>query len=118
MLPLATFLLVLEGCRGSVALEPPIIEPADPVLPAPVLRFVGECSRPAVWWLQRDGANLPPTGIWLFSATDSLDFPAVPGTQELVWYELDGSTALALQYGTGALDSLGVARVTAACVTE
>lgn len=110
-------LLGLVGCRGPAVLEPAAPPAMEPPF-QPGLRFVGACSRPAVWWLQRDGANLPPTGIWLFQATDSLDFPAVPGTKEMVWWELDPSTARALQYGIGTLDSLGVARVTAACVAE
>jgi hypothetical protein len=81
-----------------------------------VLRFVGICDRPAVWRVSRDGLNLPPSGIWLFARTDSLDFAPTPGVHSVEWTELeaDGSTVGTVQ--ATETDSSGTARVMATCL--
>jgi hypothetical protein len=105
-------LLFLVACTGTPMgpIEPP------PPPPEPVIRFVGTCPGAALWWLRVDGVNLPPTGIWLFSQTDSLDFPPQPDAERLDWAELDGAGWI-IEGGWALLDSLGTVRVEAACVT-
>jgi hypothetical protein len=110
--PRILWLLLLAACADVTA--PPLAEAPTPEL-APVLRFVGVCDRPAMWRLSLDDVNLPPSGIWLFRATDSLSFEAVAGIHTVEWSELgqDGWTA---QIGKAETDSLGAARVVVTCL--
>jgi hypothetical protein len=106
------WLLLLTACADVTA--PPPAEAPAPEL-APVLRFVGVCARPALWRLSVDGMNLPPTGLWWLTATDSLDFAPVPGGRTLEWSEL-GDGGWTAQVGVADLDIAGTARVVAACL--
>jgi hypothetical protein len=104
-------LLLLPACADVTA--PPVLEP--PAVPAPVLRFVGICDRPAVWWVMRDTQAGHDVDIWFMTATDSVDIPPIGALTLVTWYELDGIGQV-MQSAQAGTDSLGAARVAATCL--
>jgi hypothetical protein len=102
---------ILLGCTGE------LVAPVPVALPVPVLRFVGVCERPALWSVWRDGAPLPPTGMWFFLQADSLDFTPIAGVHLVEWSELAG-TGVTLQVGSSVTDTEGVARIEARCTSS
>lgn len=107
------FVLLLGAlaCADAGVVEPP------PVAVQPVVRFVGVCDRPAIWFLMRDGVRLGETGLWTFLQSDSLTFPAATGVHRIDWAEVGvGEWVNVLRQGQEPTDSTGAVRVMVHCV--
>lgn len=109
-MPRNVWLLLLAGCADPVAPVEPVPAPEPPVL-----RFVGFCPRPAIWWVIRDAPSSHAADIWLMTATDSVDLPPTGEPTLVTWAELDGY-GFPIQQQTVGTDSLGVGRTTATCL--
>jgi hypothetical protein len=115
MRPLA-FLVTLAACGDPTAPPPAEVPAPSPIVTAPGLWFVGQCSRPVVWFVMRDTDLGPePRTTRLFAATDSLRFDPAGARTLVWWYELD-STAHPAQSGWAYSDETGVGRITATCL--
>ena len=97
--------LMLAACAGDLTAPVPV------ALPVPVLRFVGVCERPALWWV-RQGTHAPI--MYFMEQTDSVVYEPTGTQTEVRWMELDGN-AQPVQNEATLTDSVGAGRIVAYC---
>ena len=112
-------LVLLLGCSEPMA--PVMVPDAAHVIPDPELQFIGSCQGAALWWLGLDDDTLGPiplngtSGIFLFTATDSLSFPPAQGPSWFRWRQLNPADGHVITGGMVRTGRQGAARIEATC---